>query len=128
MGFGFLFAGFAALVAYGVSMAARGAIVDPTGTWLGPWPLDGARDCRTKILPGGRFEMECRADEVYAGLGRWRHDVTQITFEFDTFIRDGRAIKPAPTVDMRIRGGGNTIYLGLPPDQGEPYVWRKPRL
>jgi hypothetical protein len=128
MGFSFLFAGFAGLVVYGVAMAFLEAVIDPTGQWFGPWPLEGAKDCRTKLFPDGRFEMECRERETYVGLGRWSREVNHVTFEFSALSREGRQVGNTPTMTLRIDGTQNTLALGELRDAGEPYTWRRARL
>lgn len=109
-------------------MAALEAVIDPTGQWFGPWPLDGAKDCRTKLFPDGRFEVECRASESYVGLGRWSREVNHVTFKFNRLVRDGREVQKPPTMVLRIDGTRNSLVLGELRDAGEPYSWRRARL
>ena len=125
MGFGFLFTGFAALVAYGVVMASNGAILDPTGLWLGPWPYEGAKDCRTKIMPSGQFEFECRADSKYVGMGTWSRSGNELVFKFKHFQREGSLVTPPPTKTLKIDGVRNTLLVSEPRGRNQRFRWHR---
>ncbi len=109
-------------------MAAQGAIIDPQGKWLGPWPMDGADDCRTKLFADGRFDFECRGKSKYAGMGRWRRDVSHLIFDFSLYVRDGKKVEGMPMMKVRIDGARNTMCVGLEEDRGEPYCWKRAHL
>lgn len=123
-----LLAGFLGLAGYGGCMAMRGVVVDPQGTWLGPWPLDGADDCRTQLLPNGRFDLECRAKERYAAAGRWSREGNTIRFDFDLFIRNREKVSDAKEMVLRTDGSKNTMFVGPVAERGEPYRWQRQRL
>lgn len=106
-------------------MSSNEVILDPTGLWLGPWPYEGAKDCRTKIMPSGKFEFECRADNRYVGLGTWRRDGNQLVFKFRHFQREGLLVTPPPTKVLRIDGIRNVLTVGELRERDQSYSWRR---
>ena len=109
-------------------MATRGIVVDPQGAWLGPWPLDGADDCRTRLYPNGRFDMQCRAKERYAASGTWLREGNTIRFDFTLFVRNGETQTIVKPIVLRTDGTCNTMFVGPVGERGEPFKWQRQRL
>lgn len=114
---------FAGILAF-VGSRARTGIIDPQGLWLGPWPLPGADECRTKLLPNGRFEMECRGRDKYVGAGTWRRNDDQVHFAF-RFLAKGESRLDVAVKTYRIRTKGRQICLGEVDGRGEPFCWSR---
>ncbi len=103
----------------------KSGIADPQGQWFGPWPLQGADDCRTKLFPNGNFEMECRGRDKYAGTGTWLRRQDRIEFDFRLFVRNGQANAEIKKLTLRTSGA---MCVGRLEDRGEPYCWKRANL
>jgi len=114
-----------ALVVGGLCSAARHVIVDPQGQWFGRLPLDGADDCRIRLLPTGNFDFECRAAEKYAAQGAWVREGNVLRMTFAWFARDGQKTKTPEPWELRMDGVRNALCVGTPADRGEPYCWQR---
>lgn len=123
IGFVCLFAGIVLVL---VNLVKTG-IIDPQGQWFGSWPLQGADDCRTKLYPTGRFEMECRGKDKYAGAGTWQRDRNHLLFEFRMFVRNEKPVADMKVMTLRIDGVRDGMVVGGLNEAGEPHSWRRAR-
>lgn len=115
-------------VGVGIYQGMHSVIIDPQGSWQGPWPLDGADDCRTRLYSNGRFEMECRAKDRYAGTGTWFRQGNELTFQFNLFVRNGEQDSAVKEIVLRTDGTRNTMFVGQVAERGEPHRWQRQRL
>ncbi|HJP82024.1 MAG TPA: hypothetical protein VJ835_00840 [Fimbriimonadaceae bacterium] len=120
-----LFLALALLAGRGILLAAQGSIIEVEGSWLGPWPLDGADDCRTRLFPNGQFDLECRQKTTYAGKGIWTRDGNEIRFEFSFLAKNGESSREAPDISLRTDGSRNVLFVGLSHERGEPHKWTR---
>jgi len=100
-------------------------MLDPQGQWLGRLPLDGAEDCRIRLLPTGHFDLECRSSTKYAAQGTWVRSGSSLEMTFAWLARDGKNVKTPEPWDFRMDGLHNALCVGLPTDRGEPYCWHR---
>lgn len=95
------------------------------GAWRGPFPFDGAEDCLVKVQNNGSFTLGCRED-VWVGAGKWRRQNNRLELDFVLLTHRGEAVRQrGEPLQLRLDGAGNTLCVGLPTDNGEPYCWRR---
>jgi hypothetical protein len=125
MGILCLFLAMALLAGRGMLLAAQGTVVEVEGAWLGPWPLEGADDCRTRIYPNGQFDLECRQKTTYAGKGTWTRDGSEIRFQFSFLAKNGEKAREAPEISLRTHGSRNALFVGPSNERVQPYEWTR---
>jgi len=102
--------------AWTILVAAAGCVGLRTqsleGTWLGPWPLEGAKDCRTRIWQDGAFDLSCRDASAWSGAGTWVRRAEHLEFEFLVLREGDRDALQKPKVRLRLTPQGNRLDLG----------------
>jgi hypothetical protein len=108
-------------------LMVRTVAINPEGLWLGPWPLEGADDCRTRIFADGKFDVECKGRDRYVAMGSWYRQSNTVRFEFSHFTRNGSDVREPKPITLRTDGAKNVMFVGRVGEPGEPFRWRRGR-
>jgi hypothetical protein len=98
------------------------------GNWNGPFPFEDAQECRIRIWNNSDFDLSCRGDNVWLGLGRWRQDGDTVSFTFEALAKRGEPVRPLPDpLVLNMAGRGATIDWTQPID-GRKFRWKRAAL
>lgn len=94
------------------------------GAWRGPFPLEKANDCRTRLYQDGTFDLSCRDRSSWKGVGRWKRKGQEVELVFSLLGEGEKKALQLPTVRFRLTGRGNEIELEETAGRNR-YVWRR---
>lgn len=95
------------------------------GAWRGPFPLEGAADCRIRLLSNRTFDLSC-PDSGWVGTGRYTKAADRLEFSFEALTRhEARPVGGIPKVELGMEGRGNRLELGDPRTRDRRLIWNR---
>jgi hypothetical protein len=91
-----------------VACALGCAVATMDGTWQGPVPLAGAKDCRIKLQGQGVVDLTCGGSPGYAGKGTWHLRGRTLDMELTWLASSGEIVRGTlPRWILRTEPHGN---------------------
>jgi hypothetical protein len=97
------------------------------GAWLGPFPIDEAEDCRTKLYSDRSFELACKGGNEWHGGGRYERQGNRLRFQFEILAKRSVVMDRLPdAIDLYFEGKGNELVVRATPED-HAKTWRRAR-
>ena len=94
------------------------------GAWYGSLPLQGAKECRIRLLSDKRFDFSCQGSPGWSGAGVYSFSNESLILDYG-YLRQGSAYLTGwgTAWQASVSGTGNRMTLTL--DTGGRLVWER---